>query len=300
MAPPPPLTDEERKLAEQPSQEDIIQLMRDDCLRNYRVDIETDSTIEADHQQEKQDRNEFLTAVGGFLAQSLPLAQQDPMIVPLLGEMLMFVVHGYRTGHQLEDMVQQTVDDMTEAAKAKAAAPPPVDPMVQIEQDKLKMAQQGQQGELNLKTKEMDQNLLLAKQKHDSDLMLAKQKSDDDAHKTKTDASIAIAKHNMEMLPQPDEDGEVAEGDEGKPNRAFDAIGTLMQGMMQVVQMMAMSQQQNMQGQQALGEAMLQNTQALKDVARVLAAPKRAIRDANGKIDTMVPMLPPPEEQSIH
>jgi hypothetical protein len=50
-------------------------LLRDPALRAFRIDIETDSTIEPNDQEEKQRRIEFVTAVGKYLAESLPVVQ---------------------------------------------------------------------------------------------------------------------------------------------------------------------------------------------------------------------------------
>lgn len=123
---PPPIPPQAKKVLESPTQEEIVDLLRNDRLRSYRVDIETDSTVEADEQAEKASRNEFLTAVGGFIQQALPVAQQVPEFVPALGEMLMFTVRGYRAGRQLEDVIEQSVQALTE--KASAPQPPQPDP----------------------------------------------------------------------------------------------------------------------------------------------------------------------------
>lgn len=127
----PPQVEQMLKL---PTQEEVIQLLRDDRMRSYRIDIETDSTIEADEQAEKASRNEFLQVVGAFMQQAIPAAQAQPALVPMLGEMLMFTVRGYRAGRQLEDVIQQAVDDLSAAAQQAATAPVPQDPkMVEVE-----------------------------------------------------------------------------------------------------------------------------------------------------------------------
>jgi hypothetical protein len=44
----------------------VIELLRDERTRGFRIEIETDSTVEPDEQAEKQRRVEFLEAVGNF------------------------------------------------------------------------------------------------------------------------------------------------------------------------------------------------------------------------------------------
>lgn len=131
---PPPIPDDVKAMLASPSQEDIIQLLRDDQMRTYRVDIETDSTIEANEQAEKERRNEFLAAVGAFIQQVMPMIQMAPAIVPMLGEMLMFAVRGYRAGRQLEDVIEASLEALGKAATDQQQA-----------QGQMQKAQQDQQ-----------------------------------------------------------------------------------------------------------------------------------------------------------
>lgn len=98
-----------------------VQLLRDDKLRTFRVDIETDSTIAADDQAEKQTRVEFLNAVSGFLQQALPAAQLEPGLKPLLSEMLLFGVRGFKTGRHLEAVMEETLEGMANAPPQQQA-----------------------------------------------------------------------------------------------------------------------------------------------------------------------------------
>src|SRR4051812_29324107 len=49
----------------------ILALLRDEKTRGFRIEIETDSTIEPDESAEKQIRVEFLTAIGGFMREAI-------------------------------------------------------------------------------------------------------------------------------------------------------------------------------------------------------------------------------------
>lgn len=154
------LTDEEKRMLGLPTQEAIIKLLRDDAMRGYRIDIETDSTVQPDEQAEKAARNEFLEVVGGFMERAMPMAQQAPELVPVMGEMLMFVVRGYRTGRQLEEIVQEMVDELTEKAKQARAAPPPPDPELEkIKVDRNFRERETQVKERDVKVKE-DKNFM--------------------------------------------------------------------------------------------------------------------------------------------
>lgn len=94
---------------------EMVQLMRADHLRGYRIDVETDSTVFEDEQAEKHARVEVLTAIGGFLQQAIPAVQQAPQLGPLLFEMLSFGVRSFKAGRQLEDIIDQTAQDLMQA-----------------------------------------------------------------------------------------------------------------------------------------------------------------------------------------
>ena len=52
-----------------------MQLLKSDHARGFRVDVETDSTVEMDAGQTQEARTEFLTSAGNFLNNALPVMQ---------------------------------------------------------------------------------------------------------------------------------------------------------------------------------------------------------------------------------
>ena len=98
-----------------------IQLLRDQKLRGFRVDIEVDSTIFGDAAQEKADRTEFLAAVTGFMEKAMQISAQMPEATPLMGKFLQFGVRGFRVGRDLEAAIEDFCDLAEEASKRMAA-----------------------------------------------------------------------------------------------------------------------------------------------------------------------------------
>ncbi len=119
MPPGPPPTPPERILFGE-----AVALLRKDRLRSFRVDIETDSTLEPDAQAEKQSRTEFITAVTQFLAQSSEMAMQAPQLMPVLGSLLLFGARGFRVGRDLESKLETLVTDLEKQARNPAPKPP--------------------------------------------------------------------------------------------------------------------------------------------------------------------------------
>lgn len=107
-----------------------IELLRQHAARQFRIDIETDSTIAPDEQAEKQQVSELIGTVGGFLQQSLPVVQAAPPMGPVIGEMLLYAVRRFRAGRQLEQVIEQAMQQMMQPPPP--APPPQPDPTEQL------------------------------------------------------------------------------------------------------------------------------------------------------------------------
>jgi hypothetical protein len=138
------LPDDMEKPFSEPTWEEVDKLLRDSNMRHFRLDIETDSTLKMDQMQEKQDRTEFLTAVGNFLKSA---EGADPAMMPLLGQMLMFAVRAFPVGKQMESCLQETVDALEKRAKQAQDNPQPNPEQVKA-QTQLQIAQGKQQGDM--------------------------------------------------------------------------------------------------------------------------------------------------------
>jgi hypothetical protein len=71
-----------RSCSSTPTIEKVMALLREQRLRPFVLDIETDSTIAPDENAQKQRATEFVTAVGGFMKEALPLVQTVPQAAP--------------------------------------------------------------------------------------------------------------------------------------------------------------------------------------------------------------------------
>ena len=112
--PPPPVTKKMMDLMKNPSWEDVEGVIRKDMPRCFIIDIETESTIKADQDAEKAARTEFLTVTGGFIREATAVASQAPELKPLLMEMLLFGVRGFKAGRELESTFKNVMDDIRE------------------------------------------------------------------------------------------------------------------------------------------------------------------------------------------
>lgn len=119
-APPPP---DFEALAQAKFQQ-ICALLKDDKMRTFRIDIETDSTIEVDKQAAKDSVVELFTAVGGFLEKALPIGQAMPQLTPALGQSILFAFRRFGAGRDVEGVWEQAIDQLTQLSKNPPPKPP--------------------------------------------------------------------------------------------------------------------------------------------------------------------------------
>lgn len=143
--------------------EDVMELLRNDPIRNFRIDIETDSTIATDYESEKQSRIEFISNVAPFLQQMIAAIQSSPQLTQPLGEMLMFVVRGFKAGRQLESTFEESLKKISEE-QAQPLSPPPANPMVELKKQQV-------EGDLQLKREKIQGDLALQQEKLKADVL---------------------------------------------------------------------------------------------------------------------------------
>lgn len=125
-----------------------IDLLKQDKLRGFRIDIETDSTVQTDANEEKASRVEFIKATTQFIEQAFQIGAQVPDAAPMLGKMLLFGVRGFRAGRDLESTIEEFVDKMEKDAVAKKNSPPQPNPEMQKAQLELQATQAKSQAEI--------------------------------------------------------------------------------------------------------------------------------------------------------
>jgi len=173
-------SDEDKQLI-QPA----LELLKNNVMNNFRIEVSSNSLIEIDEQQEKQDRMEFLSAVGTYMEKAIQL---PPQLHTVAGELLLYGVRGFRTGRQLEGQIDEAIESLKETTQQ----PPQPDP----EMLKMQAEQQRQAGE--------DQR---AQQKQVADVQLGQQKlaADQQNAQMKANSEMQLAQlkaQNQQALEQ--------------------------------------------------------------------------------------------------
>lgn len=182
-------------LQAQPTIESVTKFLRDQRLRPFVLDIETDSTIAPDENAQKQRATEYLTAMGGLLAQAIPAIQGMPQIAPLIADTIQFAQSQFRVGRSMD----QTVEEFTEAMKQMAQQPRPnpeadkAQAEQQAQQAQMQMDAQAQQAEIALKQQDAQirlQEIQLKAQSAAADIQIKQQSAAFDLETKKADADL--------------------------------------------------------------------------------------------------------------
>ena len=167
--PPQPPPQELAMAAGMPSWDELLGLLQDDLQRNYRVDIETNSTIDAEATEDKEDVAEVMNAISQFMMAIGPLVSEGTMPFGVAQKMMLAIVRRFRFGTELEDELQQM-----QPPKPKG------DPKVEAEIQKAKADIEGkvkaleqQDAQLKQKTAEADMQLAMERKQFEMDKMMA-------------------------------------------------------------------------------------------------------------------------------
>lgn len=146
----------------------VYGLLKNDPMRLTKLDVETDSMIQADQIQQQESRTKFLQAVGGFIQQAIEAVNTSPALAPLMGQMLAFGVRGFNIGRELEGVIDQAIDQINKMA---ANPPPQQDPpeVIKAQAEVTKAATEAQTAKDKATLEIQKQNQNAAQQAHEFD-----------------------------------------------------------------------------------------------------------------------------------
>lgn len=132
----------------------VVALLKEQKVRPFVLDIETNSTIQPDEQADKQMRTEAMAALGQFMGQALPLVQAQPETGPFVAGTLKWVANGFRMGREMETAIDEFSDKISEVAK-QPKQPSPEMMKMQAEAENAKAELALQERELGIKEQEV-------------------------------------------------------------------------------------------------------------------------------------------------
>lgn len=256
---------------------EIQEMMSQRTLANYRIDIESGSTVRADVAHQREEHAQFLEGTGAFFTAFAPMVQTDPRAAEPITELFAAMTSNMNLGKQATDALEK----LTSLAKQAAETPPPNPAEAQMKAEQARQEAESQRADQQHRQKmaEGDQKMQQSAQEHDfkmqqlkeqrqvEGLRLASQIKREDFDREQSDKdrefqrSTAQEKHKNDMMKI------------GLPEGGTEEVNAMNEKQFQVLS----------EGQQQLAEALSQGqaqiAQGLSELAQAIKAPKQVVRD---------------------
>ena len=276
---------------------EMLQIMRNDKLRGYAVNVETDSTLAIDEQADKAQIMEMAEVVTAGLTKLAEAQAAAPMMVPVVGELLLTTIRGFRRARGLEDSLEDMVDQLTQQQQMQQQQPQAPDPAqmkmqaeMQAKQIEVEAKAAERAQEMEFKQADRQEQLAFERAKHDQALAFEREKFQQgqmaDVERTlrnedREDRRMVLEARKMGL-------DERNIGPVREPTDAEIAIAQISTALPQMVDSLAQNQAQMMQG--------------INELSSVLSAPKKLVRDKKGKavgVETVVNGEPVNEQRVV-
>ena len=155
------------ELMEQPTWDEVKALLTDDKLRSFRIDIETDSTIEPDENAAKMAFVEFVGAFSQLMTVASQIVPAAPYTAPVFKEMAKQSTRVFDVSREMEDAIDKAFDTAAEQPPVQPAGPPQPPPPSPLEEAKA----QAEMGKLQIENQRTQMDGMIAQ----SDAQLAQQ-----------------------------------------------------------------------------------------------------------------------------
>lgn len=86
-----------------------IQLIKDERLAEYRINVEADSMAALDYAAERDSAVQFMQGLGAFISQVSPMAQAVPAAAPYFLKLMQWAVAKFRVSSEIEGVIDQAV-----------------------------------------------------------------------------------------------------------------------------------------------------------------------------------------------
>lgn len=275
-----------------PKWSDILAMLRDDMQRAYRIDIETNSTVQPEAVEDQKNISEVMTALGQFLNGVTPLVVSGSMPFEAAQAMMLAIVRRFRFGPEIEDHIKamqapKPPDDGKDAAAEKQAMQQQqMHKDAQTAQEKIKSEATISQLQTALKAADEEKSLIA--RKADLDVRELKVSVAEDALKIQEERSIEkIQTKEQVSTVRNSADQRVKSIQEAGSKREQMVAKSANDGVTQLhgtIQQLVELQTKLLE---AIAQQSQQNQETMVGVVKAVTAPRRnkAIRGKDGKIE---------------
>ena len=129
---------------------EVMQLLRNDQMRGYRVDVSLEELVRPDQERQKAMASEYLAAMTSFIETAVPAISAAPTIAPLIGEMGKFANRQFKAGREMEESFDQAMNQLVQQAQQPPEPPEPDPDTVLQEQGDTQRQAMGDQTKLKV------------------------------------------------------------------------------------------------------------------------------------------------------
>lgn len=193
---------------ELPTVEEVEPLLRDDLMRSFKIDVESDSTIRADLTRNQQVMSEFVQGTAAYIQAVGPAVQAGLLPANVAVDIYAAFSRNFKLGKQVED----SLDKLSENANKAAQQPQPEkqDPEmvkaqaeIQMEQQRLQMEMQKAEQDAALQQKKIEAEIALKQMELQAKLQLQQQEMEQklqlEQQRAEMETAMAAERHQNEM-----------------------------------------------------------------------------------------------------
>lgn len=164
-----------------------LQIIRNDFMLMYNVDISADSLTQADWSLQQGQRLAYVQALSQFFQSALPVAQQIPSLAPLLVTMIKFASVGFKGSSEIESTLDSTLNGLLQQLQQSGGQKQP-----SPEEQKAQLQMQLMQQEAAQRTEQHNQSLAHKQAMHQEELTYKQQSHSIDLQAQQAKAGISI------------------------------------------------------------------------------------------------------------
>lgn len=266
----------------------ILELLKNDLLRSYRIDIETNSTVQPEAAEDQKAITEMMGAIGQTLNGLGPLVANGVLPFQAAQSLLLFIARRFRYGSEIEDSIQamqppkppddggaekakqaQQQTEMDKQMAVKEVDHKKKESEMALKEQAMKVEMEQKQREMDLQLREMqlqikEQQFGMQQNVERGMLDLHKQRAHEELETKSKVADLENKKYKTENVVNAKADSALGQG-----------VGA-MKGLVQQLAEMVHQQAQD-------------NQRMLSEITAMMARPrvKKAIRGKDGRIEAV-------------
>jgi hypothetical protein len=133
-----------------------LQLLQSDYF-SYRVAVKSEKLAMTDFARQKNERIQWMEALGGLMTSSAPLLQQSPAMTPFVLESVKWTMASFEGSSDIQGILDQAIAQQEQQAQQQAGQGPPPDPKLQAAQ--MKAQTDMQKAQMDAQTKQQQTQL---------------------------------------------------------------------------------------------------------------------------------------------